>query len=172
MVTRSSVTSRRGCLTETVLLLISVPLAFFAALDTIRGRSGCQVNTASVACMLVCYVTTCGTYFKVFRIIRQRQQQVQGNQSSVNFRKPVLNLEKYKRSVVLIVYILALFSFCFLPLTASLAANALLGDRLEIVVALNSSLVPLFLSSSLNPGLYLWRISDVVNGVKQLFSAS
>ena len=100
---RSPVTSRRGCLTATVLLLIPIPLAFFAALDTVRGRSGRQVNTASVACMLVCYVTTSGTYFKVFRIIRQRQQQVQGNQSSKNFRKPVINLEKYKRSVVSIV---------------------------------------------------------------------
>ena len=84
----------------------------------------------------------------------------------------MINLEKYKRSLVSIVYILALFSFCFLPLTASLAANALVGDRLEKVVALNLSLVALFLSSSLNPGLYLWRMNDVPNGVKQLFSAS
>ena len=36
-------------------------------------------------------------------------------------------------------YILALFSFCFLPVTASLAANALVGDHSEINVPLNVS---------------------------------
>ena len=67
---RSSVTSRRGCLTATVLLLIPISLAVFTALETIKGRGGRQVNTASVACMMLCYVTTSITYFKVFRIIR------------------------------------------------------------------------------------------------------
>ena len=166
---RSSLTSRRGCLTATVLLLIPIPLAVFTALNAMKGKSGRELNAASVAFMLVCYVTTSITYFKVFRIIRQRQQQVQVNNSSENFGQPAINLGKYKRSVVSILYILALFSFCFLPITVSLAANFLVGDRLDIAVALSVSLVPLFLPSSLNSGLYLWRMRDVRIGVKQLF---
>ena len=166
---RSSLTSRCGCLTATVLLLIPIPLAVFTALNAMKRRSGRELNSASVTFMLVCYVTTTITYFKVFRIIRQRQQQLQVNNSSENFGQPAINLGKYKRSVVSILYILALFSFCFLPITVSLAASSLVCDRLDIAVALSVCLVPLFLSSSLNPGLYLWRMRDVRTGVKQLF---
>ena len=36
-------------------------------------------------------------------------------------------------------------------------------------MALSVSMVFLFLSSSLSPGLYFWRMNDVRNGVKQLF---
>ena len=165
----SSVTSHRGCLTATVLLLIPIPLAVFTALNAMKRGSGREVNAANVAFMLVCYVTTSITYFKVFRIIRQHQQQVQVNSYSENFGQPAINLAKYKRSVVSILYILALFSFCFLPINVSLAADSLEGDRLDIAVALSVSLVPLFLSSSLNPCLYLWRMRDVRSRVKQLF---
>ena len=61
------------------------------------------------------YLTTFVTYFKVFRIIRQHKQQLQGNQSSQNFGQPAINLAKYKKSVVSILFILALLSICFLP---------------------------------------------------------
>ena len=119
--------------------------------------------------MLFCYVTTSVAYFKVFRIIRQHQQQVQGDQSSQNVGQPTINLAKYKRSLVSILYILALFSFCFLPMIATLAVTAQVGANPETMAAYLVSSVLLFSSSSLNPGLYLWRMNDIRNGVKQLF---
>jgi len=152
-----------------VLLLIPIPLGVFTAFNTINGTYAREVDTASVAFILVCYVTTFSFYFKVLRIIRQHHQQVEGNQPFQNFGQPAINLAKYKRSVVTIVYILAVFSICLLPITASLAANTLLGCRLATEVATSFSLVLLFLSSSLNPGIYLWRMNDVRRGVKRLF---
>ena len=166
---RSSVTSRRGCVTATVLLLIPIPLGVFNAFNTINETCRREVDNASVAFILVCYVTTFSFYFKVLRVIRQHRQRVEGNQPSQNFGHPAINLTKYKKSVVTIVYILAVFSICLLPLTASLAANAFIDSRLATEVAKSFSLVLLFLSSSLNPGIYLWRMNDVRRGVKQLF---
>ena len=166
---RSSVTSRRGCVTATVLLLIPIPLGVFNAFNTINETYGREVDNASVAFILVCYVTTFSFYFKVLRIIRLHHQRVEGNQPSQNFGHPAINLAKYKKSVVTIVYILAVYSFCLLPITASLTANAFIGSRLATEVAISFSLVLLFLSSSLNPGLYLWRMNDLRRGVKQLF---
>ena len=166
---RSLVTSRCGCPAVTLVLLIPIPLVVFKAVNVIKAKS--WVNVTLVAVMLFCYLTTSVAYFKVFRIIRQHQQQVQGNQSAQNFGQPAINLAKYKKTVVTILYILALFSFCFLPFIVSLTVSVHVADTIEVAIAISVSLVLLFLSSSLNPCLYLWRMNDIRNGVKQLFCA-
>ena len=145
---QSLMTSRRLRFMLIVLLLVPVPFVVLSALNAINGTSTREVNTAIAATLLVCYVTSSVAYFKVFRIIRQHQQKVQGNQSSQNFGKPAINLAKYKRSVVSILHILASFSFCYLPVTMVLVVHALVGDSLEVRVALRVALLGLFQTSS------------------------
>ena len=162
MTQRSLMTSRRRCHVFTVLMLIPIPIVVCTAFYRH------DVNVGKATFSLVCYVITSVAYFKVFRIIRQHQHQIQGNQSSQNFGQPAINLAKYKRSVVSILYILAVFSLSFLPMIVSLAVLFYKGVNVETATAYNLSLLLLFLSSSINPCLYLWRMDDVLNGVKQL----
>ena len=169
MTRRSLVTSRRGFLVAwAILFLIPIPMAVISALNIITGASGTPLNIVIVTFIFFCYLTTFVTSFKVFRIIRQHQQRVRTSQSSQHFGQPAINIAKYKKSVLSILYVLALFSFCFLPLIASVVAYALLGNLPKVEAAFRVSLVPLFLSSSLNPVLYLWRLDSIRNGVKQL----
>ena len=166
---RSLVTSRRSCFTFGVLLLIPIPLVLFKTLAIEKKASIHKEDIAVAVFMLFCYLTTSVAYFKVFRIIRQHQQQVQGNQSSQNYGQPAINLAKYKKSVVSMLYILTVFSFCFLPFIVSTAVYFFNeGGIPEVRVALNVSIAALFLSSSVNPVLYLLRMNDLRNGVKQL----
>jgi len=51
------------------------------------------------------------SYFKVYKSIRNRQQQIQASQSCQSTAQPTFNLAKYKKSVYTIVYILAIFLF-------------------------------------------------------------
>ena len=169
---RSLMTSRRGFLTVTVVLLVPIPVVGLQVVDSIKGTTGPEVFITALAVMLFCFLTTLVAYFKVFRIIRQHQQQVIGNESTQNFGQPAINLAKYKKSVVSILYILALFSFCFLPMIVSLAVILNLDYTSETVAAFQLSLVALILSSSLNPCLYLWRMNDIRRGVKQLFCSN
>ena len=166
---RSLVTSGCGYPAVTLVLLIPIPLVVCKAVNTIKVKNWVDITIA--VGMLFCYLATSVTYFKVFRIIRQHQQQVQGNQSAQNFGQPAINLAKYKKTVVTILYILALFSFCFLPFIVSLTVSVHVADTIEVEIAISVSFVLLFLSSSLNPCLYLWRMNDIRNGVKQLFCA-
>ena len=166
---RSLVTSRRGVFTAAMLTLVPIPLAVFNTLYVIKGTFLQEVNTAIAVFMLCCYLTTSVAYFKVLRIIRQHQQQVQGHRSHQNFGQPAIDFAKYKKSVVSILYILALFSFCFLPVTVSVLVLVHTDIRAETWTAYSVSLLLLFLSSSLNPGLYVWRMKDVRDGVKKLF---
>ena len=170
MTQRSLMSSRCRCFMFIVMWLIPIPLVVFTAMDfMIPEWKGHEVKLTIATSMLICYLITSVAYFMVFRIIRHHQQQVQGNQSSQNFGQPAINLAKYKRSVVSILYILALFSLSFLPMTVSLTVHAFKGTSFKSQVAYYVSLLLIFLSSSLNPCLYLWRMNDVRVGVKKLF---
>ncbi len=128
-----------------------------------------NIYIMAMSLMLSCYLTTSFAYFKVYRIIRHHQQQVQFNETSHNFGRQAIDLAKYKKSVDSILYIVALFSFCVVPFIISSGVYINVPNTFETVVAIRVSMVLLFLSSALNPGLYIWRMNDICNGMKQLF---
>ena len=168
MTHRSLLTSRRGYLTAVISLLVPIPLVTLQALNFITGKMELETNAAMGAYALSCYLATSVAYFKVFRIIRQQQQQIHENQSRQNFGQPAINLAKYKKSIFSILYILALFSLCILPFIVSLFLLVPLGKDERSWGPYHVSLVFLFLTSCLNPGLYIWRMKDVRVGVKKL----
>ena len=173
---RSLMTPRRRCLA--VALLLVVP-ALFVVSNTVQylrfGKLDVALAIINVVVILLCYFSTLFAYYKVYRIIRQYQQQVQGNQSSQNFGQPAINLAKYKRSVKSMLYIFALFSVTLTPVvvgTAFLLSRAENLSCLEAFAVFYVSLSICFLSPSLNPAIYLWRMNEVREGVKSLFCAN
>ena len=58
-----------------------------------------------------CFVTTSFSYVKVFKLIRHHQWQVQASQSSQNPDQHAINLEKYKKSVYTIFFIVLIFFY-------------------------------------------------------------
>ena len=167
---RSLVTAHRGYFTIATVLILPIPLAVVRLFGDIKPkpyRSG--VHTTILTLLLFCFLITSFSYFKVYQIICHHQKRVQEHESSQNFGQPAIDLAKYKKSVVSILYILLLFSFCFLPFVVSTVIFVFLGESPELGVAFNVSLLLLFLSSALNPGLYLWRMNDIRNAVKKLF---
>ncbi|CAH3027733.1 unnamed protein product [Porites evermanni] len=168
MTHRSLLTSRRGYLTAVISLLVPVPLVTLQALNLITKKMKLETNAAMGAYGLSCYLATSVAYFKVFRIIRQRQQQIHTNQSRQNFGQPAIDLAKYKKSIFSVLYILALFSLCILPFIVSLFLLVLLGKKEGNWGPKHVSLVILLSASCLNPGLYIWRMKDVRDGVKKL----
>ena len=168
MTHRSLLTSRRGYLTAVISLLVPVPLVTLQALNLITKKMKLETNAAMGAYGLSCYLATSVAYFKVFRIIRQRQQQIHTNQSRQNFGQPAIDLAKYKKSIFSVLCILALFSLCILPFIVSLFLLVLLGKKEGSWGPKHVSLVILLSASCLNPGLYIWRMKDVRDGVKKL----
>ena len=168
MTHRSLLTSHRGYRFVVVSLLVPVPLVTLQALNLITKKTKLETNAAIGAYALSCYLTTSVAYFRVFRIIRQHQKQIHGNQTRQNFGQRAIDLAKYKKSIFSILYILALFSLCILPYIVSLSLFVLLGKHERSWGPYHVSLVFLFLTSCLNPGLYIWRMKDVRDRVKKL----
>ena len=161
MTRRSSITSRRGCLIAAVSLVVPIPFVVLQGIYFYKDSFKLEVGTTMGVYLLSCYLATTVAYFKVFRIIRRHQQQIGGNQSCQSVGQRAIDLA--------ILYILILFSFSFLPVAFVLFLLVKWGKSKRTWEPYHVSLVFLFLSSSLNPGLYIWRMRDIRDGVKSLF---
>ena len=169
MTRRSLITSRRGCLIAAVSLVVPIPFVVLQGIYFFKDSFKLEVGTAMGVYLLSCYLATSVAYFKVFRKIGRQQQRIRGNQSCQSVGQRVIDLAKYKKSVISIVYILILFSFSFLPVTVTLFLLVKWGKSKGTWEPYHVLLGCLFLSSSLNPGLYIWRMRDIRDGVKYLF---
>ncbi len=122
---RSLLTVRRVSFIAAALLILMLPSAL------ILRHEG---NFITISIVLFCVIVTSVAYCKVFRIIRQHQQQIQVNTSSQNAAQPTINFVKYKKSVFSILYILSVFYIGYVPLIITISLkwtllkNNVLGD--------------------------------------------
>ena len=167
---RSSTTSHRRYYAAMVILLSPIPslVVYILTLRELAFRyTLCKITIAKFS---FCYLIISFAYFKVYQIIRRHQLQTQATVISQNFDQPVIDLAKYKKSVATMLYIFLLLSMCFLPFFVSSVLSLLITGEVK-QSSIDLSMVLVFLSSSLNPGLYLWRMRDIRRGLKQLLAS-
>ena len=111
----------------------------------------------------LCFSLTIFAYFKVFRIIREHQSQVQTNQNAID-------IQKYRKSVFTILYILAIFLLSYVPFVCGLLAFSIMDDfRAESSsAAIVACTAVVFSSSFVNPLLYYWRIKEIRDSVRSI----
>ena len=174
MTRRSLMTSRRGGVVVALILLMPIPVTVIRALEALKRSPALVLHISLLTMALIFLITTSIAYFSVLRIIRHHQQQVRANARYANFNQQAINLAKYKKSVNTILYILGLFYICFGPSAVCLGVFVHVRGNYfqELWIANSFSILLLFLSSSLNPCLYVWRMNDVRNALKQLFCSS
>ena len=167
---RSSTTSHRRYYAAMVILLSPIPslVVYILTLRELSFRyTLCKITIAEFS---FCYLIISFAYFKVYQIIRRHQLQTQATVISQNFDQPVIDLAKYKKSVATMLYIFLLLSMCFLPFFVSSVLSLLITGEVK-QSSIDLAMVLVFLSSSLNPGLYLWRMRDIRRGLKQLLAS-
>ena len=161
----SSLTMGRFHRIMTVLLFIPIPFAVYRFQEIAMFA----YLFASVAFVLLCLSVTSVAYFKVFRIIHRHQQQICSNESSPSFAQPAINFAKYKKSVFSILYILGIFYTGYLPMAITLGLVMVYRENCNMLFfSIYVSITLVFLSSSLNPLLYLWRMKDIRQEVRKL----
>ena len=149
------------------IILAPIPFSVFRTLNTLTGSYE-HVLTVSFALLLLCLAAISTSYFKVFRIIRCYHHQVQARETPHISGQPVINLAKHKKSVFSILYIVLLCNISYAPFIVFFGIYRSLRDHSVVELVYVMSLTSVFLSSSLNPLIYLWRMNDIRNGVKQL----
>ena len=167
---RSLTTSHHRYYAAIVILLFPIPSLVVYSLALKEPAFWNTFFKVTIANFSFCYLIISFAYFKVYQIIRRHQLQIQANGTSQNFGQSAIDLEKYKKSVATLLYIFLLFSMCFLPFAIS-SAVALKTTAQVSKSVISLSLVLVFLSSSLNLGLYIWRMRDIRRGLKQLLAS-
>ena len=111
---------------------------------------------------VLCFLITVFAYFKVYRIIRRHQNQVQNYEN-------VIDIEKYKKSVFTILYILVIYLLSYVPFVCCIVVvNVVdLGSESRNA-AVDACTVIVFSSSFSNPLLYCWRIKEIRHSVKAI----
>ena len=160
---RSLVTTRRAWVAVAVLLPLPLPLVVYRVLHLYNV----SVIIATISMTLFCLLITSVAYFKVLRIIRHHQQQIKAKQRPNN-AQTAINFAKYKKFVKSILFILAVFYSCYLPFTVAVGLMVVLKYNRWAILLFTASVALVFLSSSLNPLLYLWRMRDIRNEVARL----
>lgn len=109
-----------------------------------------------------CVGLTAFAYFKVFQIIRRHQNQVQTLQNTID-------MKKYRKSFLTIVYIFLVFALSYSPYLCIIVIFPAIRNCGESYFAtMNFCIIVVFLSSLLNPLLYYWRIKEIQDGVKRI----
>ena len=166
---RTLITVRRVYIIETVLLTVPIPYMALRRLPGMEEHFNILPITAIIEGVMgfSCLAVSSLAYFKVFRIIRSQQRQIHANTNDVG--QPVINLEKYKKSVYTILWILALFLVTYLPYVLSSVAVRIFSVSYKTsLTILHLATTVMLTSSSLNPFLYIWRLRDIREESKQL----
>ncbi|XP_078374371.1 histamine H2 receptor-like [Oculina patagonica] len=111
----------------------------------------------------ICFFITFFAYFKVFKIIREHQNQVQTNQNAID-------IEKFKKSVITILYILAIFLLSYVPFVCCLLVVSIMDEfgNKSSTAAFNACAAVAFSSSIVNPLLYYRRIKEIRDSVRSI----
>ena len=166
MTRRSLLTVRRTYALTSVLTALPIALGANHVITVLKRTE--FDHTPYIVFLISCLIVTSIAYFKLFRIIRRHQQQIQTSEVSHGFRQSSIDFAKYKKSVFSILYILLVFYTGYLPMLISLLLFVALNASDFTILFFDVSMVLLFLSSSLNPLLYLWRMKDIRDDVRQL----
>ena len=166
----SFITSRRRYFTLILMLFLPIPNVVIRVLIHQNFRYENIYEITMISEISFCCIIMLFAYYKVYKIIRHHQQQIKASEvSTQRFGQKAINLEKYKRSVATMIYILLLFSVCFIPFTVAVPVDFITRSKAGMVIE-KASIVLVFLSSSLSPVLYFWRMREIRASLKQLLT--
>jgi len=102
--------------------------------------------------------TTFVAYMKVFRVLRRHRSQIRAQTLSA---WNGVNMKKYKKSVLTMVYVLLMFLVCYTPFLTAMAFRIMVGYNSSIKLAYEWGATVVYLNSSLNPLLYWIRMQEI-----------
>lgn len=117
--------------------------------------------------IVVCLLASFVAYFNVYRIVRRHQAQIHAQiqvlpANTENYSR----MKRLRRSAVNTFYVYCFFLFCYLPYLAIVITGLIIPTGLSKAYAVTTIVV--FLNSAFNPLLYLWRLSEIRQAVKQI----
>ena len=116
--------------------------------------------------LLLTFIVTALSTFKIFQIVRRHQRQISQQQQSV--QSNTVNVLKYKKSAATALYVYGLFCIFYLPFCVTIFVETFTGYTLTLKIAYDYVTTVVFINSFLNPFVYCWRIGEIRRAVKNI----
>ena len=114
--------------------------------------------------LLLTFLVTALSTWKIFQIVRRHQQNISQQQQSV--QRSTANALKCKKSSITVLYIYGLFLIFYLPLLLTIVVKTVSGYTIRVKIAYDYVTTAVFINSFLNPFVYCWRIGEIRRAVK------
>ena len=111
---------------------------------------------------VVCLVFSAMLYFKIYFAVRRHRNQIQALQEQQAAQNDqITNGARLRKSAVGVFYVYLVFLLCYLPQACSFTVVAIFDLNASVKVFFLSSIMLLFLNSSLNPVIYCWKMRQI-----------
>jgi len=120
-----------------------------------------------LALMAPCMVLIIVCYYKIYLIVRHHHNQIQAQVTEENVTMP--NMSCYKKTVSILVYLVIVFFIFYTPYTFILVYEKFEGYSLVYFHGWLISVSFIYISSSLNPLIYCWRLKEFRVAMKETF---
>ena len=158
----------------TVTRVLAVVIGFWFVCATSIGlrfvmRNDNHWNIIPVVFLFISLFVTVVAYVKVFQIVRRHRRQIHEQfKLTAHFHgRSAVEVARHEKSVVTMLYILGAFLLCFLPFLVTVMIETVQGFTLPVKITYEYTTTVVFLSSSLNPPLYCWRIREIRRAAKK-----
>ena len=164
------VTARRVLFAVACFWIVLIALATFR-MFLIRPEI---YNTILVTTISLSLLSTYLAYAKILQCVRQHERRIyaeaMGASMQIEERTGRLgNIIRYKKSTVTMIFVVGIFTACFLPMLCVKLVHRLCGYTVPVKTAYLFASTIAFLNSSLNPVVYCWRITSLRHAVKTVF---
>ena len=160
---RQVVTVRRTVSTTVLLALVALAIS---SMYVVHMKANLFAQTFVI---LLCLFVTSFNSLKIIRTLRQHQKvhartlntSCQSRTSRFFQRNTACNIYRFKKSVNILLYVYGAFLLCYTPYLCYRIVLNIIGRTATVHGAFSVCSTIVFINSSLNPTLYLWRIPEI-----------
>lgn len=122
------------------------------------------------------FLTLCCVYYTIFLVVKKKRLQTHnlrarfGSSACAVEIHLVTELRRFTKSTMTMVYIGGVFFISYIPFFCTMIAYLVLGDTRSVSMFYYVTLTVLFISSSLNPFLYCFRMKPIRSAMKKTFA--
>lgn len=111
-------------------------------------------------------------YIMIYKLVRRHQMQIRQQ----CFTRPTgennktIDMVRYKRSTVTMLYILGFFLLCYFPFLVVMLLEVAVGETLQTKAAYLYTVTSIFINSALNPLIYCWRMMEIRMAIRKIIN--
>lgn len=113
-------------------------------------------------------------YIMIYKLVRRHQMQIRQQcfTRSPGESNKTIDMVRFKRSTMTMLYILGFFILCYFPFLMVMLVELAIGETLETKAAYLYTVTSIFINSTLNPMIYCWRMMEIRMAIRKILSFS